>query len=756
MVTECISQPLSNTCSPVGGEVSLPVIGTAGRVVRKSRTSRWRTLSLVLVQLAIVAHVVHWLGAGKTLSPVEPSEAMYTLNEGKLNAGFIFFAAALLSTLIFGRFFCGWGCHLIAYQDLAAWMLKKIGIRPRAFRSRLPLLAPLALALYMYVWPSAYRLATGSPFPEMSNQLVTTEFWDTFPGVVVGAITFVVCGFLIVYVLGSKGFCTYACPYGGFFGLLDPLSPGRIRVTDACSHCGHCTAACSSNVRVHEEVALFKQVVDPGCMKCMDCISVCPNDALYFGFGPPALGARSSAPARRAEGVASRASLGRGPARDFSLAQEALMIAVGLAALTAFRGLYGQIPLLLAMGMAAITGFAVLKLTRMFRSANVRFQNLQLVRGGRWTRSGMGFAGLAALLILFTGHSLLIQSQVGAGRKAFASLSLSDRVWFPGNAWWEQASDETKATVGEATRWYERAESWGVTSTPAALQDLVWLYLAAGDTVAAERAVRRMIELAPNHADAYRGLAGIRRKLGDPVGAEENYRKALSLRPTFAPARVDLGAMLRSQGRTGDATALYRAGTEVSPDDTRWPIETAGALLEAGRFAEALDELDAALRRMSGSSSLHAMAGVIEIRRGRADEALARFRQAVHADPKNVDARLQLALTLLGFADRSVGRAVGDGASPDVAEAIGHLEAATNLRPRMAAAYYNLGVAKFMAGRLAEAVPHVREAIRLSPEDPQPHEFLAMVLGQLGDRAGAEMEAAEAKRVQSPNVGGAP
>ena len=296
-------------------------------------------------------------------------------------------------------------------------------------------------------------------------------------------------------------------------------------MTDACSHCGHCTAACSSNVRVHEEVALFKQVVDPGCMKCMDCISVCPNDALYFGFGPPALG--RGVPRRHA---AARELL-RGQVldevrRDFSLAQEALMIAVGLAALTAFRGLYGQIPLLLAMGMAAITGFAVLKLTRMFRSANVRFQNLQLVRGGRWTRSGMGFAGLAALLILFTGHSLLIQSQVGAGRKAFASLSLSDRVWFPGNAWWEQASDETKATVGEATRWYERAESWGVTSTPAALQDLVWLYLAAGDTVAAERAVRRMIELAPNHADAYRGLAGIRRKLGDPVGAEENYRKA--------------------------------------------------------------------------------------------------------------------------------------------------------------------------------------------------------------------------------------
>ena len=30
-------------------------------------------------------------------------------------------------------------------------------------------------------------------------------------------------------------------------------------------------------------------VVDQGCMKCMDCVSVCPNDALYFGFGKPAI-----------------------------------------------------------------------------------------------------------------------------------------------------------------------------------------------------------------------------------------------------------------------------------------------------------------------------------------------------------------------------------------------------------------------------------------------------------------------------------
>jgi ferredoxin len=47
-------------------------------------------------------------------------------------------------------------------------------------------------------------------------------------------------------------------------------------------------------VIVHAEVKEYGMVVDPGCMKCMDCVSVCPNDALYFGFGKPAIAVKKS------------------------------------------------------------------------------------------------------------------------------------------------------------------------------------------------------------------------------------------------------------------------------------------------------------------------------------------------------------------------------------------------------------------------------------------------------------------------------
>src|SRR5262249_59090435 len=86
-----------------------------------------------------------------------------------------------------------------------------------------------------------------------------------------------------------KGFCTYGCPYGALFGALDYASPGRIVVSEACEQGGHCTGTCRSNVRVHEEVRLHGMVVDPGCMKCMDCVSVCPKGALSYSFAPPVL-----------------------------------------------------------------------------------------------------------------------------------------------------------------------------------------------------------------------------------------------------------------------------------------------------------------------------------------------------------------------------------------------------------------------------------------------------------------------------------
>ena len=268
--------------------------------IRKSKTSRRRAAALITLNLLMIAHVIQWRVMGRTISPIEPSETMYTLQRGRSTPGSSSSPWRSWRTLIFGRFVCGWGCHIVALQDFCAWLLKKMGITPKPFRSRLLVYVPLLAALYMFVWPTVLRFFTRAAGraadPAVHQPSGHQRFLGDLPPVAVAIPFLFICGFMTVYFLGQKGFCTYACPYGGFFVLADKVAPGKIRVTDACNQCGHCTAICTSNVLVHAEVKHYGMVVDPGCMKCMDCISVCPNDALYFGFGKPTIAVAKSTP----------------------------------------------------------------------------------------------------------------------------------------------------------------------------------------------------------------------------------------------------------------------------------------------------------------------------------------------------------------------------------------------------------------------------------------------------------------------------
>jgi Fe-S-cluster-containing hydrogenase component 2 len=90
-------------------------------------------------------------------------------------------------------------------------------------------------------------------------------------------------------------------------------------------------------VRVHEEVRLYGMVVDSGCMKCMDCVSVCPKGALSFAFARPSLLKRkpSTRPAKR---------------YDLPLAAEISIAVVALLTTLAFRDLYNGPPLLMSVG----------------------------------------------------------------------------------------------------------------------------------------------------------------------------------------------------------------------------------------------------------------------------------------------------------------------------------------------------------------------------------------------------------------------
>ena len=92
----------------------------------------------------------------------------------------------------------------------------------------------------------------------------------------------------------------------------------------------------------------------------MDCVTVCPNDALYYGFTKPAL-------------FKSAKTGGRfGVPYDFSIAEDVFLGVVFVAALLIFRGLYGTVPFLLTLAIAAIIAYLTVVATRLGTRANVR------------------------------------------------------------------------------------------------------------------------------------------------------------------------------------------------------------------------------------------------------------------------------------------------------------------------------------------------------------------------------------------------
>ena len=412
----------------------------------KSKRGALRALVLIAVHLIIALHISHYYLTGRSVSPVEPSESMYALELGHLNAGTIFFGLAILGTAVFGRFFCGWACHIIALQDLCSYLLRKVGIRPKPLRSRLLALVPFLLAFYMFFWPTVQRLWLGMPHPGFSNHLLTDNFWKTFPNLSVSLLTFAVCGGLIVYLLGNKGFCTYACPYGAFFTVSDLVAVGKIRVTDACQHCGQCTAACTSNVFVSREVKEFGMVVDPGCMKCLDCVSACPNDALYYGFVQ-----QSPIPEPR---KSTRKSY------DFSWPEEIGGLLLTGVTVYALRGLYDTVPFLLAVALGVITAYLFIQFIRVFQRRDLRLQRFQLKRGGKITSIGYACLGLLIAWFIFNAHSFVVQHHRYRGRQHLSQINVAlDELFMIGP---REFSDEEKGRIAAATNCFEISDRIGL------------------------------------------------------------------------------------------------------------------------------------------------------------------------------------------------------------------------------------------------------------------------------------------------------
>ncbi|AAK80707.1 polyferredoxin [Clostridium acetobutylicum] len=181
----------------------------------------------------------------------------------------------LLTTIILGRFFCGWMCSFGFMNDVIYMLSSKI------FKTKfkvdektdnlLKLLKYIILVLIgIFVWTlKNSNLNNYSPwnaFAQIPN-LKTAIFQYSLGFIILGII---IVGAAFV----ERFFCRYLCPLGGIFTLTSKFRLFKInKPTKKCGKCRLCTNNCAMGIDLYK----YPKVTSGECIDCLKCLDVCPR-----------------------------------------------------------------------------------------------------------------------------------------------------------------------------------------------------------------------------------------------------------------------------------------------------------------------------------------------------------------------------------------------------------------------------------------------------------------------------------------------
>ncbi|HET9358703.1 MAG TPA: tetratricopeptide repeat protein [Vicinamibacterales bacterium] len=173
---------------------------------------------------------------------------------------------------------------------------------------------------------------------------------------------------------------------------------------------------------------------------------------------------------------------------------------------------------------------------------------------------------------------------------------------------------------------------------------------------AARDLYKRVLEVAPDHADALHFSGVLAHQEGHSDEAVALIRRSLELQPHQADWHSNLGVVLRDRLELDEAVAACRRAIAIDPDHAN-AHNNLGVLLRAqGDLAGAEDAYRAAIRLSPEHSDAYTNLGVLLNAQKRTHEAVICFCKVITFRPKHPEARRLLALAhcTLGDAEAAV------------------------------------------------------------------------------------------------------
>ena len=211
------------------------------------------------------------------------------------------------------------------------------------------------------------------------------------------------------------------------------------------------------------------------------------------------------------------------------------------------------------------------------------------------------------------------------------------------------------------------------------------------------------------HPEASRAQNNLGVELAKIPGREPeaiaHFEEALRLKPDFAEAHNNLGdAWSKVPGRLDEAVAEYEEALRLNPDYAKAHNNLGNAWLSVpGRLNDAIVEFKEAVRLRPDYAEAHNdLAMAWSLAPDRLGDAIAEFQEALRLWPDFAEAHQNLGNAYVQMPGR-------------LNDAIAQYEEALRLKPDSAVVHHNLAIAYAGIGRTAEAIEHLRIALRLNP-----------------------------------------
>ncbi len=242
--------------------------------------------------------------------------------------------------------------------------------------------------------------------------------------------------------------------------------------------------------------------------------------------------------------------------------------------------------------------------------------------------------------------------------------------------------------------------------------------LDSGEAGKAADAYRAALELDPKSGAAELGLARALAAAGRLKEADPHFRQAVQLDPSYRNVLLELAGMYEKTGNTADAIAIY----QQFPDNVAVREKLGQMLMDAGRPADAIPQLEWAVRRSPTAANRLALAQAYR-KNNEPDKELALLGEAVRADPTNADLRM------------AYGRELRD--QRKFAEAAQQFYRVTQMRPDSVEAWNELSAMLISLENYPQAIAALDRVKALGGETPGHLYLRAIVLDRVRDLKGA-------------------